>query len=180
MAIRKADVTIAGISPLLMHRYPMEPIEAIEKKPAKEQAEIAAYRIPDDSGELYIPSVAIQRCLIAGATYLKGKGRATLQKPAAACVLTTPEYVGLGTDEYEIDSRPVVMPATRGRIVRHRPRLNEWGVTFGLEWDDALLSEKQMREVVDAAGQRCGLLEFRPAKKGPFGRFVVNKWEKSD
>ena len=40
-----------------------------------------------------------------------------------------PEMIGLGTKTYEIDSRPVVVPATRGRIVRHRPRFNEWQCT---------------------------------------------------
>jgi hypothetical protein len=31
---------------------------------------------------------------------------------------------------------------------------------------------------VDDAGQRVGALDFRPEKKGAFGRFVVTHWEK--
>jgi len=30
---------------------------------------------------------------------------------------------------------------------------------------------------VDDTGQRVGLLDFRPEKKGPFGRFVVTRWD---
>ena len=75
---KRISVTISGTSPILMHRYPLEPIEAIEKKSAEEQARIAAYVIPE-SGNLYIPGVAVQRALIGAAVYSKGKGRATLQ-----------------------------------------------------------------------------------------------------
>ena len=69
----KIGLEIKGISPLLMHAYPMTPIEALDKKPPEEQAELASYRIPDN-GELYIPGVAIQRALVSGATFSKGKG----------------------------------------------------------------------------------------------------------
>jgi hypothetical protein len=62
-----AAVTITGQSPLLMHAFPMTPIEALEKKPIAEQAELAAYRDPETS-ELYVPGVAIQRALVGAAT----------------------------------------------------------------------------------------------------------------
>lgn len=169
------SVTMTGSSPLLMHRYPLEPVEAIEKKTPAEQAEIAAYRDPD-TGNLYIPGVAVQRALVGAATYSKGKGRASLQKPVAACVLVSPERIDLGTKDYQIDSRAVVMPATRGRIVRHRPRLDSWEITFEIECDETLLTEKQLRKIVDDAGSRVGFLDFRPEKKGPYGRSVVTNW----
>lgn len=165
---------IDGISPLLMHRYLMEPIEAIEKKPAAEQAEYSAYRV--DGKGLYVPGQAFQRALVGGASYVKGKGRSTMAKPVAACVLIMDEYLLLGVDKYEIDARAVRIPSTGGRIVRYRPRLNTWGFEVEFHFDDSLLSEVQMRAVVDATGSRVGLLDFRPEKKGPFGRFVVNKW----
>jgi hypothetical protein len=39
-----------------------------------------------------------------------------------------------------------------------------------------MLSLVLMRDIVDAAGKRIGLGDFRPACKGPFGKFVVVKW----
>ena len=48
MSIQKVQVVIAGITPLLMHRYPIDPIENIEKKTREEQAELAAYRMPSE------------------------------------------------------------------------------------------------------------------------------------
>jgi len=177
MAVKTIEATIEGISPLLMHQFPMEPIEAIEKKPKEEQAEIAAYRDPS-TGFLYIPGVAIQRALVGAATYSKGKGRASLQKQAAACVIVSPERVSLGKKEFSIDSRRVVIPATKGGIIRHRPRLETWEVTFKIDFDDTLLKESELRTIVDVMGSRVGLLDFRPEKKGPFGRSMVTAWKR--
>lgn len=176
MSIKKIQCVIKGQSPLLMHSFPMQPLEAIEKKSPEEQAEYSAYRDPETE-ELYIPGLAIQRSFVASATYSKGKGRGSLQKPVAACVIVNPERCLLGVKEYKIDSRPVVIAATKGRIIRHRPRLDSWSVSFEIEFDDTLLTEAQVRRVVDDAGSRVGLLDFRPERKGPFGRFVVVEWK---
>ena len=168
-------VRIKGTSPLLMHKFPLvEPDPPLKQRTPEDQAEFAAYRTED--GELYIPGIAIQRCLIAAAVYSKGKGRASLQKPAAACMLISPELVGLGVTEYTVDSRPVVIPSTGGRVVRHRPRLDDWSVEFTLEYDLVLIAETEARKIIDDAGSRVGLLDFRPERKGPFGRFMVVEW----
>jgi hypothetical protein len=174
--MREVTVTIKGVSPLLMHAYPLEPDEAPEKKTPEEQAEKAAYRDPETK-RLFIPGVNIQRGLVSAATYSKGKGRASLQKPVAAGVLVNPERVDLGVSSYAVDSRPVVIAATKGRVLRHRPRLDDWKATFGVEYDETLVTEKELRAVVDNCGQRVGLLDFRPERKGPFGRFMVTSWD---
>lgn len=172
---KKIICTIKGISPLLMHRYPLVPTEGIEKKSKEEQAEVSAYR-HEQTRELFIPSDALQRAFVSGASFSKGKGRASLQKVVAAAVFVGPPRVGLGTDKFEIDSRAVTIPATKGKIVRHRPRLDEWKCSCEIEYDETLMDEKQMRRVVDDTGSRVGILDFRPEKKGPFGRFMVTEW----
>lgn len=172
--MKQINVTIEGISPLLMHRFPMEPVEAIEKKEPIEQAKISLYEI---DGKPYLPGVNLQRALVASATFSKGKGRASLQKPVAAGLFIDEEILDLNGKSWVIDSRPVVVPATKGRIVRHRPKFEKWEVTFTISYDETLLTANQVREVVDNAGSRVGVLDFRPEKKGPFGRFVVTHWE---
>lgn len=176
MSMKVINVKIQGKSALLMHRYPLEEVKGIEKMTKEEQAEISAYRMPEKR-DLFIPAVALQRCLINAAIYSKGKGRASLQKPVAACVMVSPEYLDLHQTEYTIDSRPIVNPSTKGRIVRHRPRLDEWEVECIVEYDPELVSASEMRTIFDDAGSRVGLLDFRPEKKGPFGRFMVTQWE---
>jgi hypothetical protein len=174
--VEKINVTIKGVSSLLMHSFPMVPIEALEKKTPQEQAELAAYRIPP-KGNLCVPGVAMQRALVSGANYSKGKGRATLSRVAAACLIVDPEYLDLGVMDYEVDARPVVIPATKGRVVRYRPRIANWKLSFALEFDETLLTNSQVRRIVDDTGSRVGLLDFRPEKKGPFGRFMVSSWD---
>ena len=172
---KTVSITIKGESPLLMHAFPLVAIERLEKKSIEDQAELAAYRDPETSN-LYVPGLAIQRAMVSAATYSKGKGRSSLQKVVAACVLVSPERISLGVKNFTIDSRPVVVPATRGRVMRYRPRLDSWQVSFEVEYDPDMLTEKQLRQVVDDTGSRVGLLDFRPERKGPFGRFSVINW----
>ena len=176
MAVEKVGVEITGTSALLMHRWPESPTEGIEKLSADKQAELSAYQVPD-TGELYVPGVNVQRSLVAGAAFSKGKGRASLQKLAAACMFVSPERLLLGVHAYTIDSRRVVVPATKGAVTRHRPRLDAWKIGFELEYDGALLSAVQVRKIVDDAFSLVGIGDFRPACKGPFGRGVVTHWE---
>lgn len=180
MSKRVAKMELTGRSAILMHRFPLEPVKAIEKKSVANQAEISAYRIPEgqpNAGNLYVPAVAVQRTFINGAAFSKGKGRSSLQKTAAACMMVTPEYLDLKTKTYVIDSRPIVNPTTKGRIIRHRPRLDEWKIELELEFDPTLLSDEQVRTIVDDSCSRVGFLDFRPACKGPFGRADVTSWE---
>jgi len=158
-----------------MHRFPLEPVPNLDKRPKEEQAEVAAYR--NEEGILYVPSVCVRQSLIAAAKYIVGKGRASLAGPVAACVMINPEQISLNKTCYEIDARPVVVPATKGRVIRYRPRIDEWRLTFQIEWDTTLFTKDKLREVVDRAGQLVGLLDFRPEKKGSFGRFYVVNWE---
>lgn len=169
------EVEITGEAPLLMHSFPVVPITAVEKKSVEEQAELSAYRDPDK--RLYIPGIAFARALVSGATYSKGKGRGNLSRIVAGSVMVTPERMILDPQSYTIDSRPVVVPATKGRVMRHRPRFDRWKVAATIEWDPNLMTREQLRKVVDDTGKLVGLLDFRPEKKGPFGRFVVTRWE---
>ena len=92
-------------------------------------------------------------------------------------MIVSPERISLDGD-YIIDSRPVVVPATGGRVIRYRPKFPEWELMFEIEFDDDLLKEDELRQIVDDTGKRVGVLDFRPEKKGPFGRFVVSHWER--
>jgi hypothetical protein len=61
--------------------------------------------------------------------------------------------------------------------VCHRPKLHDWVLGFSLELDLKMFSPKTLRLIIDDAGSKVGLGDFRPARKGIFGRFVVTKWE---
>jgi len=175
------SVKIKGVTPLLMNRFVEE--DAITNAPRdknatpREQAEKLAYK--DKEGGLYVPGPNIFACLIVAGKYHKlGKNKVTTMKsslvPAALSLMEI--ECSLNTKEFEVDSRSVVIPATGGRIMKHRPRLDEWELEFTLELDTAMFSEKFTRQIVDDAGSKAGLGDFRPDRKGPFGKFKVVEW----
>lgn len=82
----------------------------------------------------------------------------------------------LDTKQWEVDSRSIVNPSTRGRSMCHRPRIDKWSLSFTLDIDTTVFDPKIIRLVVDDAGRKIGLGDYRPARKGPFGKFVVTNW----
>jgi hypothetical protein len=182
------NVTIEGISPLLMNQFHETAQQKVSsgvsstgigsKGTPREQAEPKAYR--DHKGQLFIPGPNVFAALIeAGKFHKNGKSKVTTQRtsivPAGIAVLEI--AIPLGTREFEVDSRSVVIPATGGRVMCHRPRLDKWKAVFTLEVDTDLFSAEFVRMLVDDAGKKIGLGDFRPARKGPFGRFVVSNWK---
>jgi hypothetical protein len=187
--MKRVEVKIKGRSPLLMHRFGEDERTRIQEGgqiagpvTPETKAEAAAYRLPSNGkpGNLYIPATNLWRALVSAASYEKGRGRATLAKVAAAALSVTPEALDLGTSQYVIDSRPVVIPSTKGRVMGHRPRLDEWQVSLFCDYDETLISEQQLRNIFDHCGSKVGVLDFRPEKKGPMGRFMVIAWKTVD
>jgi hypothetical protein len=190
------EVTIEGVSPLLMHRFSEEaenPEAAravhVDRGSPREQAERAAYRMPSDDpsdpGQLYFPGTAIGRLLREAGSAHKQRGSRKSMKyvlPAAvimlddAMLLHDPENNREPLYDFELDSRPVVIPATKGRIMRHRPRVLEWMVQFTLEVDTTLVSIDFVHQLLQEGGRRIGIGDFRPERGGSFGRFLMSNW----
>lgn len=182
-------VTIAGKTPLLVHRFTdaaqQEATTAArastvgDRGTPKAQAEESLYK--DEDGNLIIPQPNLFRAVLdAGKFFKNGRSKVTTQKSSLipACVEIEELAIPIEHDEpWTVDTRPVRIPSTGGRILRHRACFNDWALSFTLRVDTEILSTKLLRDIVDAAGTRIGLGDFRPDCKGPFGKFVVTKWE---
>lgn len=182
------DVRIEGISPLLMNRFNERSEQQLtqgtsavhqgQKGSPREQAEPKAYR--DENRNLILPGPNLYSAIIAAGRFHKvGKSQVTTTKtsvvPAGVQVLDL--AMPLGTQSYEVDSRSVVIPSTGGRVMCHRPRLDKWGASFTLDVDTDVFTPAFVRQLLDDAGKKIGLGDFRPQRKGPFGRFVVCRWK---
>lgn len=179
---------ISGISPLLQHRFSeTEEVQRnsrkvhIKAEDPREVAEKSAYR--NDDGHLYIPGAAVARMLReAGGAHKQRGSRKSLKYIIPASVLVLDEIIllrdsdGGPLTDFEVDSRPVVIPATKGRIMRHRPRLNSWAAEFSLEIDEDSLDSTTVYQLLTEAGSKIGLGDYRPEKGGPFGRFQAVRW----
>jgi hypothetical protein len=181
------NVTIEGLTPLLMNRFTEESEVKISsgtsavaigsKGTPREQASRKAYA--DESGNLYLPGPNIFACLIqAGKFHKNGKSKVTtLKSSLVPAGMSIPEIVcSLNTTDFEVDSRSVVIPATGGRIMCHRPRLDSWKTNFTLEVDEAMFTAEFARLLLEDAGHKVGLGDFRPDRKGPFGKFAISGW----
>lgn len=183
------NVTIEGKTPLIMNRFTDAAAMAAsngtsssivgDKGTPREQAATKVYQ--DSAGQPAIPQPNLFRCLIdAGLFFKAGKSKVTTQKSSMipACVEVDGVMLRIESAEpWQVDTRPVRIPSTGGRILCHRPIFNDWRLSFSVEIDETMISPKLFRDLVDAAGKRIGLGDFRPACKGPFGKFVVIRWE---
>lgn len=134
--------------------------------------------MPD--GTIYQPSVHfISTMKKAGAKYqIPGQGKLTYKNLiGSGAVLVTPDAIPHRNQQFEVDVRPVVVPSTRGRVARRRPVFKNWSLKFNIEYDEDELSASTIKEILDYAGTRVGIGDFRPEKGGPFGRFMVTSFK---
>lgn len=184
-------VKIEGDTSLLQHRFG-EDAEAASGKATRrvmlteetprEAAAKVAYRDPD--GRFYFPGAAIGRLLREAGSAHKQKGSRKSVKflvPAAVLVLDDAVIItngdGKPAKDFEVDSRPVVIPATKGRVMRHRPRFDRWGATFNVRVNESVLPPDIVHRLLTEGGEQIGIGDYRPEKGGPFGTFRVTKWE---
>jgi hypothetical protein len=182
--------TIQGVSPLLQNKFTDAAALAVSagtsaaiqgsKPPPREQAQAKLY--VDSKGKPVLPSPNVLACLVDAGKFLKaGKSKISTNRSSLvpAGISIAEIELPITPQKWECDSRAVVVPSTGGRIMAHRPRFDEWSVSFTLDVDGDLFSETVVRELLDLGGKRVGIGDFRPARRGPFGRFVVVSWKKS-
>lgn len=184
------NVKIAGVSPLLMNRFTDENAASVAsgtsavirgaKPPPREQALAKLYT--DSNGKPILPASNLLRALVDAGQFIKA-GRSKLSTSRSSLI---PAGVAMREIElpvspakWEVDSRSVVIPATGGRIMAHRPRFDQWAVSCTLDVDGEMFSADLVRQLVDFAGSRVGVGDFRPMRRGPFGRFRVDGWKVS-
>ena len=177
-------VTIQGISPLLMNR-PSAMIGDIskDKKPFSDEAMGKAtdklYANP--KGKLYQPSTHIYGALIEAGKHKKvvGKGKATYSKIVGYACTINPFEIEHKKQKWEVFSILAVNPTTKGRNLLHRPILKEWELDFAVTFEEDEIAPSIMKELLDIAGKVAGLGDWRPQKKGPYGKFQVTNWIES-
>ena len=182
-------VVIEGVTPLLVHAFTdsdqlaatsgtRSSAAAGDRGTPQEQA--ASHLYIGEDGKPMIPQPNLLGCIIAGGSFFKsGKQKITTQRYSLipACVAIQEITIPIEHKQpWKVDTRPVRIPATGGRILRHRPCFEDWRLSFTVDLDESEIGEKLFRQIVDAAGKKVGLGDYRPSTKGPFGRFVVINW----
>ena len=175
------NITTQGTSPLLMNR-PSALIGDIskDKKPhsndAQSEAELKLYEL---EGKLYQPATHFQGALVEAGKHKKvvGKGKSTYSKIVGYAVEINPFEIIHKKQKWEPFSILAVNPSTKGRYLLHRPMLREWELDFEVTFDETEVPESIMKELFDIAGRIVGVGDWRPAKKGRFGKFQITSWK---
>ena len=189
-------ITIQGMenSGLLQHKFSDAAIQAVSSATRKakighqtprEAAEEVCYR--DTKGFLWLPGSSISSMLREAGSGHKQKGtRKSLKWIVPAAAIVQEDRIPLFNIKsgrarkrlktFEVDSRPVVIPATKGRIMRHRPRLDEWSADLSILIDEEVLGVDTIQVLMTEGGRRIGVGDFRPSCGGPFGRFLIKSW----
>lgn len=184
------SVTIRGVTPLLMHAFTdadqmtatsgsRASAAASDRGTPEDQAREHLY-FSADGETIILPQPNVFSCIVSAGKFFKaGKSKITTQKTSLlpACLFFRDTEFPLEHGGWSVDTRAVRIPSTGGRIQRHRPIFHEWALTFTADLDTDEMSERLLREIVDAAGNKIGLGDFRPECKGPYGRFRVDAWQ---
>jgi len=203
MGIKTIEFWAQGTTPMLINRATEEalkggggvrantPGEEIEPR---DQAEKVVYRLDEPlrwggpktvARQLYFVGAGVARAVCEAGGNHKAKGSRKALKwlvPAAVNVMTEKMPLFLNDRktpvvEYEVYSVPVIIPATKGRIMRHRPRVNEWSLRCELRIKDHIISEDTIRMLLIEGLQQQGLGDWRPSCKGSFGISDLVSWK---
>jgi len=179
---------------LLMHKFSMEASSGLEnevkkskavKIPREQEAEMVAYRLEKINGQavgqLYLPAEHFLGAIIASGSSFqkKGQGKKTYKGAFQGSIEILPDYVGLTNEstaltDYAIDSRPVRIKATQGRIIRHRPFIKNWRASFIIQVMDDSIPLEVVQAALEEAGRSKCVGDYRPR----YGQFRIVSFEK--
>ena len=179
--MKKYKVEITGITPLLMNK-PLEygfDEQWVEKKASEDWEKEALKKLyVNAKGVIYQPSTHIEMSLIDAGKKIKvkGQGKATYSKLFGSMVSIEEFEIPHKKQDYEIFKCLVVIPSTKGRVMRYRPKFNEWVLEFHVIFEEEIPKEV-IKEALEIAGKYVGIGDWRPSKKGKFGKFQVTKFQ---
>ena len=184
--MERFKVTIKGVSPLLMHSCrdanPLEPmakeIKKLTSKRNKTDEDLLKimeleYRINayyDENLGFYINGEMVEAAIINGAKANKN-GKKT--KIAITVEEEKIQLIHKGSNDIDElyqneefkDVRFVVV--NRSKIMRCRPRFNQWGLEFHVSLNNEVMDSDDLIKAIDVAGKEHGIGDYRPR----YGRF---------
>ncbi len=155
----------------------------------QEEAGTKLYR--SEKGKMGVPMQNIIAALIIAGQGITYKGKKTISTAKSTRLF---DFLDFRADFCEFngcDENGNIewMPFMQGGVMHQgssetavcitRPRIPHWGLTIPVVFDpNREISDKNVEALFDIAGRTVGLCDWRPAKKGRFGRFVIEKVEK--
>jgi len=186
---KKMSFMITGKSALLCHNpaameQPKDKGKATKGKAIYDPVVEAEAGLYIDDGKCCFPGIGVRNSIIKAAgdwKPLSGKKRGSLTTTVAH-IIVEPEMIpiidakGKPMKSYDIDRRRAVVQ--RQGIIRSRPKFSNWHLRFDIVYDADIIpmDDNATREMftglLNDAGKRVGIGDYRPAKTGWFGMFT--------
>lgn len=178
METRKYNIEIEGASPLLINRFRDTQLETKIRRADVKQAELADKLYLLDNGKPYVPSAYLRNAMIEAGKQIQiaGKKKSTYSKVIGATLDIVEDCIPIKPPEYVPFSISAVNPMTRGRMMVTRPQFNKWSLAFTIIVPTDIPKDK-LSQILAEAGQNVGIGDWRPQKKGRYGKFMVKKFE---
>jgi len=181
--MKRYEVEIEGTTPLLQNKpeeYGFDE-EWVQKKASNDYEQEAFKKLYlDEEKNLCQPSNHIERALIEAGKKIrvKGQGKATYSKLFGSMIAIPDMYLTHEIQDWEMFKTLVVIPSTKGRVMRYRPMLKQWKLKFNIDIEDEI-DTHAVKEALDIAGRYVGIGDWRPEKKGKFGKFHVTSFQEA-
>lgn len=172
-----AQVTVRGLSDLIVHAWSEKAIKEMQDKHAKEAKKAREKRVPEDEfeaakykdaqGRDCVLSTAIKHAIVGAARNLDDVKMTDLRQQ----IFVRGERIPIVYETCEMRCDPVTVG--NGTDLRYRPGYKNWSLTFEIEWDAGKLEANQVLHLLQIAGFSVGIHEWRPERSGDFGRFEL-------
>jgi len=190
--MKRFEVEINGISPLLQHKMPDEELQKLlgiksEKIKSKEVCtprEIAQRHAYTDGKKYLLKLEYIRQAFkAASADYkMKSSTRRSYKSVAPSVFRPVGEFTPLLDEQnkpctsFEVD----IQKATNhraGAVAVCRPRWDRWQAKFQVQIDTDVLPEETALEILESAGRHVGIGSYRIRCGGYYGAFEIRSFK---
>ncbi len=167
---------IRGTRPLLMNAFVSDSGNGLTKKGRiyddNDEAQKRLYLGPD--GSICTPATHIEACMVKSASDFKFSGKKTYKDIIKSGVFVEPLMIPHLKTDWKVDRQGVVVQ--KARIMRCRPRFDEWELKFEMVLRDERLEALNVRNILESAGKYVGIGDYRPR----YGLFQIAEFEVID
>jgi hypothetical protein len=170
--VYSVKVRIKGIRPLLQNDPASMSVETSGKsKKVYEPKDEAEIRLIKDNDQLCQKAIHLESAMVKQASNFKYRGKKTYKDLFNSAVFIDPILIPHENQNFVIDSQGVVIG--RARVIRHRPRFDEWALSFQINVFSEEIPHHTLKEVLAEAGSFTGIGDHRPR----YGLFEIIEWE---
>ncbi len=173
------NVTIKGTLPLLQHNPQSAQITPPAKgtQGKKPEDDPSSFLYKNADGVICQPSEHLYQAITKRLSNFKigGRGKKTYKELGMGTINVVPDMIPHKYQKWIPDARTVVVPSTRGRIMRIRPRFEQWELDFQIQVRSDEMPVDVIHECLKIAGEQGGIGDYRQR----YGRFEVVKFEEN-